>query len=970
MGCYSVGRMGDRTFFMEEPADSITKFQVLDSNLSGESTYYVAEKAIALYVEQLKANPDVPFETIRFRHGGRKWKVIPEEGSKWYSCIWKFFQILFFHKPAEYSPKSFRIERAWFAPDTELTKELKEERRKWKKVIPRSSHLDNYTALIKGSLVGKVLPSEYSKGIRCKVPCSVEGSSHYNDPYTALATLAFQRFEPNFSAKDNLTPLDCKYRIILHENELMLVDAKSPLATPFTINSARIAYLGHMHWIYGEEKMNYIDHLYQLDLKNCKELTPELVFRINCGTTNLEIHDIEAVIRACKDLSLNTTEKNQDSKFISWTIPQFFVTGITRAIGLPNPTRKDFKQWIDKQGDNIDHWISILHPNQEEVNRSFTGRKIINVIQGSYDSGELGEFKPWIDQQELTQTSFELTKAKSFESYLERLSHVVVKKHLARSHPDEGLRVGALIPAYEKDKWYRVTSCCTNQYFYSYTLESASNDPNVPAIELCRNTATSPYALYSSKSIVNDLNLLNPPGYMGINLIDKHREEYYKKRTIPVWVGYLNQAKQTEDSQESLSILIKAMHALEESERYKNRPLSFRDILKKHDVILNELYYRNEGICGFVGKNLSPNFLKIFKELVETYINVERKKIDLASLEEHKKALLAVLQDSLPKEEKRERNLIQALLDDLNGKGVKVNELSELKSKWENATPGEMYQILHDFAVKSGEDIGSKISQSLVFTGQSLGGSKAQIMIARYLTSPGRIPLPDQSCSLVEFDAPGINEEDNEQFMRFGNTHKDLLQALKIRFKIFRRQEVGDVVASVGEEHLGAVFSAQEREESKAWLDFNGALNKRLKTAKQKEIMFATMVHDTLFLEGKGASLELSIEDKKIKTVWIDSKKRYEYDFLEMKYDAHIQGIFDSKGKKNGDFKPSRRRKLYSHLYHKIWKLPRFHVLTEQFRKSIAFIAWIIRKMLLSDRKEDRTFPISAHDKFGSVYVA
>lgn len=1009
-----IGRAGDRTFFLKTESQTLSKFHVADSDMKVETACNLAERAAEAYVHKLNRRPGKEFKTIRFTHAGRKWKIVEKEKEIWHSYILKFFHIIFFHKPAALSHKEFTIESAWFA-SSKHDKERARVRHAVKHILPNSTDRHNYQALnesLEGSdKLAQVSPDEYKKGVRGKVLLSLEPThylEHYSDPYTRLASFAFERFEPQFKSKDHATPFDCKYRIILKDDELLLVDKKSPLATATAMEAAGLAYSEHLVQCYGQEKIDYIKHLTKLKNDPFSKLTPEHIYRINCCTTNLEIQEVESGIGSLIQLSqVEGSDSDSFMDFASATLPEFLARGVNKALLVTHPTVKDFKGWMCVQGfsdhpigeianETLQEWLKIFLPDENELDRAFTGKKILEDIKGVYSSGEHKKFKPWLDQQELVQVFQSLKESASFESYLEKLTHIVVKKHLVRQHPTENLRVGALIPAPPAEvggatRWYHVTSCLTNEYNYSYTLESVCSDPTLPAIKLCRNTSPSSYAVYSSKSIINDLNLLNSPGYMGINMLDEQEEAFFNQRTIPLWVGYkelaLRKIHENEPFREIYSLLEKANQALLRSEEEKYRPSSFREILKKHDVILSELYLRNEQIYNFSGKNLSPKFLKIFKKLVKRYIDVNLEKyeaIDPARIESHSEAFKTLLENILLSElDAREQYLIRSLIDDLEYKdqGEKDARLLNFREntfapllEFQNGEDSiEMLSVwadqLEELAKDRHENLASKRAESTVITGQSLGGALSQVLVARHFTNKERMPIPGHSCTLAEFDAPAINAEDNARFMAFGNENKDLLNALEIKFSIFRRQEVGDIAPVAGEEHLGAVFTQNESEEidqEDSWLHFDAALNKRSKKAQKKEIAFAQTVHDTRFLEGENiARGSIILEDQSVRRELVREKDQ-NYDYAELRFSPHIQGIFDSQGKK-GDVEGSRGRQIYNDLHHKIWKFPRFQVLNETFRKSTDYIASCIRRLVLSGRHKDRT--LKTNDLMGRVTV-
>ena len=57
---------------------------------------------------------------------------------------------------------------------------------------------------------------------------------------------------------------------------------------------------------YGKEKVDYIQHLYGIDLDRAESLTPEHVYRFNMGVNNVEVQDLQPLLE--KLHRLQTTE--------------------------------------------------------------------------------------------------------------------------------------------------------------------------------------------------------------------------------------------------------------------------------------------------------------------------------------------------------------------------------------------------------------------------------------------------------------------------------------------------------------------------------------------------------------------------------------------------------------------------------------------------------------------------------------
>ena len=227
-------------------------------------------------------------------------------------------------------------------------------------------------------------------------------------------------------------------------------------------------------------------------------------------------------------------------------------------------------------------------------------------------TAETGEFKPWVDQHQLLQANLELRASRDQISYQEILAHVVVKVHMMKEHPMEGYRLGTIIPARDgpngERRFYKVTSCVSNGHgTVSYTLESLCSDPELPAIKLFRSTANAPYSLEAKPSILNDLNLLNAPGYEGLGLSDDYERPFVHERTMPIWLGYQTLAKKELDqpvteksTKAAYSDLKEANEELLMQFQSAHQRKTLKQILMANDGALNDLLLSDESFSGAV----------------------------------------------------------------------------------------------------------------------------------------------------------------------------------------------------------------------------------------------------------------------------------------------------------------------------------------------------------------------------------
>lgn len=746
-----------------------------------------------------------------------------------------------------------------------------------------------------------------------------------SSPFTSLAAKAFQQYESSFSGPDQFRPEDCHCCLQLIGGQLQLVvqDSIRPTEESKQINMKTCArFRDQMILEYGQEKFNYICHLYGIDfnqlLYNGDPLTPEHVYRVNMGLHNIEIEDAQALLNATQPLRMALSAYGPNDLLIS-TLSQMDVypmrisqlRGIINLIqnqsadGAPL-TVADLTQWLDQfavhygktitalDKGSLNALMSVLFAVDNEA--AFTGRKIGPALKsGGYTLGGHKEAKPWIDQQELLQIFDKLQRSSDIYDYYEKLSHVVCKKHLFRKHPELGLKTGVIIPGPTDPTgtkhWYEVNEAFYNGYGkICYTLTPMGQDSTLPVIRLYRSTSSSPYAAFGVKSVRSDFNPLNLGGYEGKDRTDMYEQPLVDKHTIPLWVAYQLQAakelQEADNSPNDLTRLKKIQFYLSNAnsellaeQRDNTRPRAFAEVIRKHGGILNTLYSMGKineidygRICGKL-ETSNGVFERVFGPLQLPGI-----------LEENDRALAARLTEVLsrvtttkpdPKyDEKFIRQLkleIAEFINDLNDNVVsnRSEKLSRQKLReleknilngvkaYEHAAGLDLDTLktwskaLEIYAKETKEDLASKDAKDLSFVGHSLGGGQAQIFTCHHMTNRHRVPCPGRTCATIAFDAPGIDQQDNQRYINYLMGHGDLLRDLGIGFEIYHQHEAGDPVPSGGT-HLGAAKSVMQAEQilEQKQLHFTGQVMTRLKDAKNKAIRETATVHATQFLEG------------------------------------------------------------------------------------------------------------------------
>lgn len=593
--------------------------------------------------------------------------------------------------------------------------------------------------------------------------------------FTKIGELAFQSYETHFRSKDGFQIEDADFRVILKGTGLSLVPKNDPKANDL---KAVQLFSSLMKEKMGEEKFNDISYLYGIDWDKTKSLTAEHIYRMNIGSLD-----------------------NED-----------------------------------------------LIPDKDERKKAYTGRKIRQPMDGVYATADRNEYKPWIDQQELMQSFSELVKVSDLNGYHEVLSHVISRKHLARK-TSSGYKVGTLIPTPLFDKegkvikgsfsYYRVTSCISNRYNYSYTLEPANPKENLPTIKLCRNTPTTSASQDAYFAQISDFNYFNSPGRLGLNLLENSEKPFFDQRSIPLWVGYLELAKKGGAPAQKLKALKNAVDALEKEERKKATPLTVKQILQKHDALLLETMKKLEEKKG----GEKTVVYQTLRGWIKKYL-VEKCEEDESDRKKFKKLLEDPIFTPDLRSEKLKRKLLKDLVAPMKEIPLFIDKFQGFLS---NKEIDQLINSLEGLAKKRGEDIGSKTATDLHFSGHSLGGAVAATLATHYLADSGRMLLPGRNLQIFCFDDPKINEDDNTVFKDWVINHHELFHSLGAnKVKITRRHESSDFLPLAGEEHLGSVFSLEEEEKLKKGLDFDGKIMTKL-SGVNKYLKAAWMVHCTRF---------------------------------------------------------------------------------------------------------------------------
>jgi hypothetical protein len=426
--------------------------------------------------------------------------------------------------------------------------------------------------------VKRVQSGHYAKIENSTLPIPIKGDFNikpFSDSYTQLATEAFQKYEPEFAARDHQNFLSItdhsQYKIIEINGTLQLVPRNKPSNND---GDTLKRYLDFMIDEYGLEKIHYILHLYNIELKG--PLTPEIIYRMNIGVGNLEKQDLDGFIKKIDQLKDSDLLSDVDLRAI-FTVHE--LRGVQRycleqGFSLDFETLrhwiKDF-QSIDNGQDKQKVALGVLTFLKRDRKKQYTGREILYPIMSKYTIADKKYYKPWVDQQELIQVFEDLKNCskdgkENWDAYCELLSNVVCKKHLTREHPHEGYRVGALIPApldqYGRERFYVVSSFDTDSKgIHSYTLEPLESSMGLSAIKLYGSSDHSKYAIDN----IND-------------------------QIIPLWVGYhLQSAQKSLEPETRIEMLHKTMDAFRDQLLAPYQIKSLNEILSNYNAELIEI---------------------------------------------------------------------------------------------------------------------------------------------------------------------------------------------------------------------------------------------------------------------------------------------------------------------------------------------------------------------------------------------
>lgn len=526
--------------------------------------------------------------------------------------------------------------------------------------------------------------------------------------------------------------------------------------------------------------------------------------------------------------------------------------------------------------------INILKPSEEGMERSYTGRKIHQSVGSAYTTADKRFYKPWIDQQETLQIFSEiqrstfkdpytgeerkLTEHEKWVKFHEIATFVLCKKHLFKSHPEDGIRVGMLIPAPSdsegRERWYKVAQFTSNNHgLMSYILEPVGKDSDLPAYVVNRSTASSQYSYQGGASVLNDLNPLNSPGYLGSRFMEQHLDPFMKQYSVPTWVHYQHSAARSLEKLNPSDLKREDLNNVKIDLERANKEIladlereygkkSLHEIVKKFDGEIADLStdavtwgrWLVSRVPLFGSLTERGRFESAIFRQAHDYSkqSIKGETVDekIERLEQEQKDARTIIEylnkyehDDPAFDELREvinKHILTnewesdwaAQLAKLNEEGFSAiqqyeHQYNQLVTEGKNTQAQKVLikwnKALLELAELKGEDVASKKTNGLHDSGHSLGASTSEVRFFKRTAEANRLPPPGSWLNANVFDDPGMNDEDNSQFLDFVYEHKDLMVRNNVKLKVDRSQERGDFVPMGSERHLGATVNEDQQ---------------------------------------------------------------------------------------------------------------------------------------------------------------
>ena len=721
------------------------------------------------------------------------------------------------------------------------------------------------------------------------------------DPFTHLATIAFQKYEPHFFHKDPglsrqlikqtgkcLTSkkkykplLQSRCRIVCQEGKWVLKERKTQDKGSLEENRAAVReYLDFCNGEYGAKKVREVTSYYKIDfdqmLKRGDPLTPEHIYRMNMGVNHIEAEDLIELSNKIAAMPPAFAKDETDrplsdftQELYQWGFSRRELFGITRQ--LPSnrenrqPTVGEFIEWIKGmqtsaqslckraeetpnqiyshlphliEREKSNQLIEVYQIPQEDREALFTGRKIHHTLTSGYTGADKREFKPWLDQQNCLQAFSELQQASGF-AWEETLTHVLVKQQLIQPNQEGEWKVGTLIPApNEPDGKKR---------WMQVTSFSDNQRGDVHyTLEPVGSSSHSPTVILC-RSTASKPYQTSSTDSIGSDISmyppgysGKGRADYHE---LPFYQDRTLPLWVAYASRQATSLREKSIDLTASKEQ-------LREILQQMEKEWEQLQGGRDWkkVVQRPKKQNDPR--EYFNALMRLASFLDPRALrnclarEIQAWDQGNRVFPS--NETLETIENAKENLKKFIIEQKKH----IEEATDL-----NAMQEANSHFL-TFARTLGEHPDQKISTSLHFQGHSLGGALAQQKLVHCLIDQNRIPLQGQNCVVHAFDGPGIAKRDARKFEAYLNRHEELLSHFNAPWQLNLHFEDRDFVPLGGEKHLG---SYQERERN--CLQFNAVVRKSKAESSNQQMYDAKIAHSTRFGYAKK---EIDFTEKKL----------------------------------------------------------------------------------------------------------
>lgn len=370
---------------------------------------------------------------------------------------------------------------------------------------------------------------------------------NFQDPFTELASHAFQTTEVVFIAQNKLTG---SFRFFLDsENMLHLVPMHDEPTDLEREENRKVLAVFYQFIVqeYGMTHISYLEQAYGFFfsemIKEGAPLLPDHVFKVNIGVNMIHLSHVETFYEAlCRH------------DFTAMSIRQ--LRGVMRAtknISLEDLLGSNPPKSVQKLSQSaFNQVVDMLMPTHEEREYAFTGRKIVErAVCGWTAKEDLYRESLANDLFEILHL-FEDLQNNDAHYFCELLAHVLSKRNLFSSHIQDGEIVifpGLLIPAPTSKsgikRWYYSEALVSDQQgnFHYILLPACENyrtdDRLLPMIKLYRSTVSECNNIDWVGGLKADFNPYGPPCPFEPDRTLHYERLDFETRTIPLWVAYL-----------------------------------------------------------------------------------------------------------------------------------------------------------------------------------------------------------------------------------------------------------------------------------------------------------------------------------------------------------------------------------------------------------------------------------------------